>query len=96
MPSGVSRALEREGSKPAGRNNSVNAIASSYYQPKGVREGRADHVTSKATDSIPDRNECWTSPGSQAVARLDRAKRNRRDPTWQPGRAKTGRIRPEG
>ena len=30
-----------------------------------------------------DRNECWTSPGSQAAARWDRATRNRRDPTWQ-------------
>ena len=25
---------------------------------------RAGHVAAKATDSIPDRNECWTSPGS--------------------------------
>jgi len=30
----------------------VNAIASSHYQPKGVSEGRAAHVTVKATDSI--------------------------------------------
>jgi hypothetical protein len=38
------------GSKPAGRNK-VNAEASSNYQPKGVWEGRAAHVTAKATDS---------------------------------------------
>jgi len=31
----------------------VNAVASSYSQPKGVPEGRADHVTVKATDSNP-------------------------------------------
>ena len=30
----------------------MNAIASSYYQPKGVWEGRAAHITAKATDSI--------------------------------------------
>jgi hypothetical protein len=38
------------GSKPAGRNK-VNASASSHYQPKGVWEGRAAHITAKATDS---------------------------------------------
>lgn len=31
----------------------MNAVASSYSQPKGVTEGRAAHVTVKATDSIP-------------------------------------------
>jgi len=31
----------------------VNAEASSHYQPKGVWEGRAAHVTAKATDSRP-------------------------------------------
>jgi len=30
----------------------VNAVASSNSQPKGVQEGRAAHVTAKATDSI--------------------------------------------
>ena len=30
----------------------MNAKASSNYQPKGVREGRAAHFTAKATDSI--------------------------------------------
>ena len=29
----------------------MNAVASSNYQPKGVWEGRAAHVTAKATDS---------------------------------------------
>ena len=32
----------------------MNAAASSDFQPKGVQEGRAAHVTAKATDSIPD------------------------------------------
>src|SRR5579862_9593210 len=103
QPSGEIRPCQAECRKPlnrgeqtSGPQQSVNAIASSNYQPKGVWEGRAAHVTAKATDSILDRNECWTSPGSQAVARRDRAMRNRRDPPWQPSRAKTGRIRPEG
>ncbi len=38
------------GSNPAGRNL-MNVVASSNYQPKGVREGRAAHFTAKATDS---------------------------------------------
>ena len=42
----------------------VNAAASSDYQPKGVREGRADHVTAKAIDNSQRRPEWeWTSPG---------------------------------
>ena len=32
----------------------MNAAASSDYQPKGVQEGRAAHVTAKAIDSILD------------------------------------------
>src|SRR5208282_673942 len=34
--------------------------------------------------------------GVWAVARFQRRTRNRRDPTWQSSRTKTGRIRPEG
>ena len=43
-----------------------------------------------------NRMGCWTSSGSQAVARRNRAMRNRRGPTWQPSQAKTGRIKPDG
>jgi len=32
----------------------VNAAASTDYQPKGIGEGRAAHVTAKATDSTRD------------------------------------------
>jgi hypothetical protein len=88
--------LYKEGEQTSGPQQSVNAIASSHYQPKGVWESRAAHVTAKATDSIPDRNGCWISPGSQAVARWDRTVRNRRDPTWQPRWAKAEHIRSEG
>jgi len=51
----VSKALETEGSKPTGRNNLVNAIASSHSQPKGVWEGRADHGEGKRQHSGPER-----------------------------------------
>jgi len=67
----------------------VNATAPSGFQPKGVREGRAAHIAAKATESVLDRNGCWTSPGSQAARRY-RATRNRRDPTCA---ATSGEIR---
>ena len=86
----------KRGEQTSGPQRTVNAIASSHRQPKGVGEGRASQVTAKATDNILDRNGCWTSPGSQAAARWDRSTRNRRDPTGRPSRAKTGRRRPEG
>jgi hypothetical protein len=44
----------------------------------------------------PGRNGCWTSPGWQAAARRDRTAGNRRGPTRQSSRAKTGRIKPDG
>ena len=78
----------KEGEQTSGPQQSVNAIASSDCQLKGVWESRDAHFTSKATDNILDRNGCWISPGSQAVARWDRTARNRGDPTWQPGRAR--------
>jgi hypothetical protein len=84
----------------------VNAIASSYYQPKGVREGRAAHVTAKATDSIlQNRMECWTSPGSQAAARWERtmaeqerpslAAKSGKDRAYKAGRLKSNGARRE-
>lgn len=51
MPSGVSKALKERGASQRAATK-VNAVASSYSQPKGVSEGRAAHVTAKATDSI--------------------------------------------
>ena len=41
-----------EGEQTGGPQQSVNAAASTNCQPKGVQEGRAAHVTAKATDSI--------------------------------------------
>ena len=48
----------------SGPQHKVNAAASLDYQPKGDREGRADHVAAKATDNSRRRPEReWTSPG---------------------------------
>jgi hypothetical protein len=59
QPRGEIRAAERSvkspckrGKQTSGPQHKVNAAASSNSQPKGVPEGRAAHVTAKATDSI--------------------------------------------
>jgi len=57
------KSLCKRGGQTNGLQQSVNAIASTNYQPKGVWESRASHVTAKATDSVLDRNECWIRPG---------------------------------
>jgi hypothetical protein len=44
----------KRGEQTSGPQHPVNAAASSNYQPKGVQQGRAAHVTAKATDSILD------------------------------------------
>ena len=84
------------GSEAAGRNK-VNAVASKDYQPKGVWDGRAAHVTAKATDSAknPKTQTRWTSPGFEASARRESVMRDRRDPARQPSQAKTQGIRPK-
>ena len=72
----------------------VNAAASSDFQPKGDREGRASHFVVKAMDSaglVPEPE--LDLLGVRAAARFHRAMRNRRDPPRQPRRAKTERIR---
>jgi hypothetical protein len=75
--------LEAGGSKEAGRNR-VNAAASSDYQPKGVREGRAGHVAAKATHSAPVPERALGLPGVWAAARFEGVLGNRRDPPRQP------------
>jgi len=58
----------------------VNAIASTDYQPKGVWESRAFHVTAKAIDSILDRNECWILPGVPGGGTLGKNKAEQERP----------------
>jgi hypothetical protein len=66
----------------------VNAAASSDYQPKGVREGRAGHVTAKAMHSAPVPERALGLPGVWAAARFEGAVRNRRDPPRRPASGK--------
>jgi len=75
----------------------VNAEqASSDYQPKGVWESRAGHGAAKATHSAwKDPERVLGLPGVVAAARLDRTVWNTGDPSPQPSRAKTVRIRRE-
>ena len=93
-PSGASKASESEGAKKWAEHK-VKAAASSDSQPKGVRDGRAAHVTAKATDSGMESEETLDVPGVEGHGTLDSAMRNRRDPPRQPSQAKTRKIRPK-
>ena len=65
-----------------GPQRAVNAEqASSEYQPKGVREGRAGHFAAKATDNALDPERAMDLSGVLAAARLHRSMWNRRDPS---------------
>jgi hypothetical protein len=55
--------FKKEGERTSGPQQSVNAIASTNYQPKGVWEGRAAHVTAKAIDSISVPERMLELPG---------------------------------
>ena len=55
--------FKKEGEQTSGPQQSVNAIASTNYQPKGVWESRAAHVTVKATDSISGPERMLELPG---------------------------------
>jgi hypothetical protein len=70
--------------KQAGGPQRVNAEqASSEYQPKGVREGRAGHATAKAKDIALDPERAVALSGVLAAARQQRSMWNRRGPTRQ-------------
>jgi len=72
------------GSNEAGRNQ-VNAAASTEYQPKGVWEGRAGHITASQGNRQQGRPELLLDLlGVWAVASFDRVVRNRRGPPRQP------------
>lgn len=62
----------------------VNATASSVLQPKGVRESRVAHVTTKAThiDLVSERSVGF--PGVEAAACSERAVWNWRGPPRRP------------
>lgn len=59
----------------------VNVAASSDYQPKGVRESRAGHVTAKATDNERAPKRSLDLPGVWTSARTQGSVWNGRGPT---------------
>lgn len=78
----------------SGPQREVNAEqASSDYQPKGVRESRAAHVTAKATDIVLDPERTMALSGVLATARCDSWMRNRRGPTRWSTSGQPARIR---
>ncbi len=99
---GETRSAEAQRRKPhqEGANvraaTKVNATASSVLQPKGVRECRVAHVTTKATHT--DLYSDWSVgfPGVQAAARTERAVRNWRGPPRQPTSGKDQGYKPGG
>src|SRR5512145_247789 len=88
----------KRGEQASGPQHQVNAAASSEYQPKGVPEGRAAHVTAKAADSIPDSERmldlCGVSGGGtlgQSNAEQERpylAASSGKDRAYKAGRQK--------
>ncbi len=80
------RAVEslKRGSNEAGRNTVNVEQASSNYQPKGVREGRAGHVAAKAMHSALVLERALGFPGVGAAACFEGEVWNTRDPSWQP------------
>ena len=87
--------LEVERERNCGPQHEVKLAASSKYQPKGVRDGRAEHVTAKATDSGLESERPLDIPGVWRAGRNESLTRKRRDPARQRSQAKTARIRPE-
>ena len=95
-PSEVQRQKPHLGGANEQAATKVNATASSVLQPKGVRESRVAHVTTKAThiDLVSD----WSVgfPGVQAAACSERAVRNWRGPPRQPALGKDQGYKPGG
>jgi hypothetical protein len=89
-----------KGSEPAGRNK-VNAIAPTYYQPKGVGESRAAHDTAKARDNISDPEQMLDLPGVAGGGTLGQnsAEQERPYPAASSGKYrayKAGRLKVRG
>ena len=94
--SGASKVSRSKGEVAKKRaEHKVKAAATSNYQPKGVRDGRAAHLSAKATDSEVESESTLDIPGVGATARFDSEMRNRRDPPRPPSQAKTSGIRPK-
>jgi hypothetical protein len=79
----------------------VNAVATSYSQPKGVTEGRTAHVTVKATDSIlkPDGMLDLCGVWSGGTRGKNSAEQERPDPAVKSDKDrgyKAGRLKSRG
>jgi hypothetical protein len=68
----------------------VNVVASSYFQPKGVSEGRAAHITAKATDSTPEPERVLDFPGVPGDGTLGKSSTEQERPSLA---AKSGKDR---
>ena len=71
----------------------MNAKASSNYQPKGVREGRAAHDTAKATDSILGSERKLDLPGVASGGTLGRSNAEQERPYLAAKQSKSGKDR---
>jgi len=81
--SGASKASERRKQNRSPQHQ-VKPAASSDYQPKGAREGRAAHFTAKATDKRPQSGWTMDLPGALGAGCGESRVRDRRDPPRQP------------
>jgi RNA-directed DNA polymerase len=81
--SGASEAPER-GERIHSPQHEVKSAASTYSQPKGVWEGRAEHFTAKAIDKRPSTGGTLDLPGVREAGCGEGAVRDRRDPPRQP------------
>jgi len=88
--SGASKASERR-ERIHSPQHQVKSAASTYFQPKGDWEGRAEHVTAKAPDKRPSTGGTLDLPGVWEAERGESAMRDRRDPTRRPTSGK-GRL----
>jgi RNA-directed DNA polymerase len=95
--SGASKASEgRERNRSP--QHQVKSAASSENQPKGVWEGRAEHVTAKAEDKRSRTGGTLDLPGVWDAGCGEGGERNRRDPNRQPtsGKAHSYKEKPKG
>ena len=71
----------------------MNAIASSNYQPKGVRESRAAHITAKAIDSGPGPKRTLDLPGVAGGGTLGKNSAEQERPYLAAKQYKSGKDR---
>lgn len=64
------KSLDKEGAGKRAVTRVNTEQASSEYQPKGVKSGRADHVMAKATDSEPRSERTLDALGVMVTACL--------------------------